>query len=468
MTDGDAERTAVPDTEDIFGIGRPIGEILRDFRLLSKLGEGGMGLVYKAHQLSLDQDVALKILAPELTENHAFVTRFYREARMSVQLKGNASIVHGIAVGFACAVCAYNGPPEEHAVHGAAADRHRGIHYFAMEFVEGDNLAEWLTRLRHLSVGDAVKIAIDVAQALEYAHSRKRPIFHRDVKPANIMVTPDGDVRLADLGLAKAAEDDGGLTQIGEMAGTPAFMPPEQARNAAMADGRSDIYALGATLYVMLTGQNPFPGKTMVDIVEAKERGKFESAHSINIAVSAPLDRILAKMLAPDPGNRYQTAAQVVAALADTGLASKYLAFLDSGATITAPLQGVIPQPDTGARRWRLRTLAAISALIPVVAALYLAGIHLLPSRSGVNHPVPGPSGDPVDTVLARAMERVENGDRDGARESLVSWLRDHPGDQRIVRPLSELERGALVLFQHQTPAMTSPLSPIWAATEPR
>jgi serine/threonine protein kinase len=454
--------------EDIFGIGRPIGEILRDFRLLSKLGEGGMGIVYKAHQLSLDQDVALKILRPQLAENRDFVARFYREARMSVQLKDNANIVHGIAVGFACALCDYNGPPEEHALH-PGVNQERGVHYFAMEFVEGDNLEHWLTRLGRLPVGDAVKITIDVAHALGYAHSRKRPIFHRDVKPVNIMVTPDGEVKLADLGLAKAAEDDSGLTQIGEMAGTPAYMPPEQARNAAMVDGRSDIYALGATLYVLLTGKKPFAGKTIPAIVEAKELGKFEPAHTVNAEVPETLDRILTRMLAADVSKRYQTAGQVAAALTELGLATKSLGFLDQETTVTGQSGGDTSNGHT--RRWQSRTLGGALAIV-LIAGIYslvrVAGYHFFQPPHALeteSQPAPAPpNAEPADMVLAHAMEQIASDQINAARGTLQRGLTDHPGDGRIERPLLELERGSLVLFQHQTPDETSPMGPIWTA----
>ena len=450
-------------TEDPFGIGRPIGEILRDFHLVDKLGEGAVGIVYKAHQLSLDQDVALKILAPQYTDSPQFVSRFYREARMSVQLKGNVHIIHGVAVGFACAVCGYNGPPEEHAPH-AGADRERGVHYFAMEFVEGHDLSYWLTQRGHLPVGDAVKITIDVARALEYAHSRKRPIFHRDVKPANIMVTPDGDVKLADLGLAKVAEEGDGPTQFGEMAGTPAYMPPEQARNAGMIDGRSDIYALGATLYVLLTGKKPFPGKTSMDILAAKDRGTFEPAHSVNPEVPGALDRLLSKMLAVDVGRRYQTAGEAAAALVATGLAATQLSIVDRDATVAEAAETPAPWAHPQRPRWAMWAVGGILASSVVAGVFYLVAARHVVQRPGPVSAEAPSTGDAVDTVVARAMEQVATNETDAARSTLKRWLSEHPADERVDRPLRELERGSLVLFQHQTPVLTSPVGPIWAA----
>ena len=459
------------DAEDSLGFSRSIEAILRDFRLVSKLGEGGMGVVYKAHQLSLDQDVALKILPPRLAANDEFVQRFYREARMSVKLKHD-NIVHGVAVGFTCATCGYNGPPEMH------PDTHtaQGLHYFAMEFVEGDNLDHWLKRLGHLSVGDAVKIAIDVARALDYAHSRK--ILHRDVKPANIMATLDGEVKLADLGLAKVAEDDSGLTQIGQMAGTVAYMPPEQAHNAALVDGRSDIYALGTTLYVLLTGRKPFPGKTAPEILAAKQRGMFEPASAANPEVPHALDDIIAKMMAVEVSKRYETAAKVATALAETKRASKRLTFLDAGgpATEAATSVAVIaqPQPTPHSKpRWLAAALASalLSVLIIGGAIVWTLAPHVrqpvavsTPSKSTApTNPVP-PTTEPTDLVLERALGQLTNGQFDDARATLARGFAAHPGDLQIERPLQELERGTLVLFQHGTRGKPSPVEPLWTA----
>src|SRR6266567_7426089 len=207
-----------------------------DFHLTKKLGEGGMGTVFKAHQMSMDRDVALKILPRHLAKDTSYVERFYREARASAKLD-HPNIVRGIAVG-----------------------EDRGYHYFAMEYIDGESSDKVLESQGKLQVGDAVKIALDVARALDHAHSKG--LVHRDIKPDNIMITRQGFVKLADLGLAKAADENQGLTQTGSGFGTPYYMPPEQARNAKYVDNRSDIYALGATLYHLLTGKVPFTGDT--------------------------------------------------------------------------------------------------------------------------------------------------------------------------------------------------------------
>jgi len=456
--------------EDIFGVGRPIGEILKDFRLTRKIGKGGMGVVYKAHQISLDQDVALKFLLPRLAENSDFVQRFYREARMSAKLQHAENIVHAVAVGFVCATCGYNGPPEDHPQHPAEGNQPRGLHYFAMEFVDGENLEQWLKRLGRIPVADTVKVGIDVAHALAYAHSLRPPIFHRDVKPANIMITPAGEVKLADLGLAKAAGDDTGLTQIGEMAGTVAYMPPEQARNAAMVDGRSDIYALGTTLYVLLTGKKPFSGDTDLKLVEAKERGTFEPAHTLNPEVPEVLDVIIAKMLAVKASKRYETAREVAGALLATGLASETLGFLE---TTVPPITVTRPGLPLK-RRWRLLAPACVLTAL-VLAGLYEAarGRQSDLYRWCQSHQYrwcqspTGPTAseaEPVDVILRRALDQLAVAQVSEARDTLAQGLAAHPRDQQIERPLLELNGGTLVLFQHQTQDETSPLKPLWDA----
>jgi serine/threonine-protein kinase len=287
---------------------------LGDFRLLKKLGEGGMGTVYKARQLSMDRDVALKVLPKNLAKDKDFVERFYREARSSAKLD-HPNIVRGIAVG------------EE-----------RGFHYFAMEFVDGDTSEKLLTEQGKLKVGDAVKIAIDIAHALDHAHSKG--MVHRDIKPENILITRDGTVKLADLGLAKQTDENSSLTQTGSGFGTPYYMPPEQARNAKYVDNRSDLYALGATLYHLLTGKLPFEGETAIEILTAKEEGQHTPARRTNVEIPELLDLVIDKMMARDPKARYQTAAELVAALEKTNCASDRLSWIGGRAagSVTRPV----------------------------------------------------------------------------------------------------------------------------------
>lgn len=257
-----------------------------DFKLLKRLGKGGMGEVFLAHQVSLDRKVAFKTLSKQLASKKSFIERFYREARSMAKLD-HPHVVRGYAVG--------------------EAD---GIHYVAMEFIDGRSLHDWMKKLARIEIGDAVHVAIRCAEALEHAHELN--IIHRDIKPDNVLVTKSGIVKVADLGLAKALDDDMSMTQSGTGLGTPYYMPPEQARNAKYVDGRSDIYALGCMLYYCVTGAHPFEGDSTLEIITAKERGIFKSARRVNPAVPERLDLIIDKALAKDPSHRYQTCTDLI------------------------------------------------------------------------------------------------------------------------------------------------------------
>jgi serine/threonine-protein kinase len=277
---------------------------LGDFRLLKKLGEGGMGSVYKAHQISLDREVAVKVLSKQLASNPSFVERFQREARLMARLD-HPNILRCFGVG------------EEH-----------GWHYFAMEFIDGGSMQGLLDRQGKLSVGDSLRVVLTCAEALGHAHELN--MIHRDIKPDNILLTRKGVIKVADLGLAKAHGENVQLTRTGTGAGTPIYMSPEQARDAKHVDHRTDIYALGCMLYTFLTGKPPFEGETYVELFEAKEKGKFPPARKFNDAVPERLDLILDKMMAKKPEHRYQTCAELIKDLGGLGLASATLTLLEA------------------------------------------------------------------------------------------------------------------------------------------
>jgi serine/threonine-protein kinase len=270
-----------------------------DFQLVKKLGEGAMGVVYRARQLSFQRDVALKVLFPRVAKNQKLVDRVYREAR-AMNLLDHPNIVHSYGCG------------EE-----------QGCPYVVMEFVEGRNLQKWLGKLGRFRVADAVVITVACARGLAYAH--RQGMVHRDIKPENILVTRAGEVKIADLGMVKAFDDDMALTQTGHAVGTPWYMPLEQAKNAKDADGRCDIYALGCTLYCLLTGNPPFAGGTIIDVIRAKEAGTFPPARSANPEVPERLDLVIAKMTAKMPRYRYQNCEELITDLEALQLAGARL-----------------------------------------------------------------------------------------------------------------------------------------------
>ena len=215
------------------GDGAPLTQ-LGDFKIVKKLGQGGMGEVYLAHQISLDRDVALKVMAKQFSSQETFVKRFKREAQTMAKLD------------------------HPHIVRGYAVGEDQGLLFLAMELIKGKSMQDWMEKLGKLSVGDALHVTLIVADALKHAHEIN--MIHRDIKPDNILVTDKGLVKVSDMGLAKAMDEDMSMTQSGTGLGTPYYMPPEQARNAKHVDHRSDIYALGCTLYHFVSGKLPFAG----------------------------------------------------------------------------------------------------------------------------------------------------------------------------------------------------------------
>jgi serine/threonine-protein kinase len=325
------------DGERADGPQRPATEkvvsVLGDFELVKKLGEGAMGEVWKAHQISFDRYVALKVLFPHVAKNVKLVERLRREGLVLGKLE-HPNIVEAYAM-----------------------DKAEGRHYVAMEYVDGDNLQQWLARLGRFPVADAVAITLVCARALEYAH--REGMIHRDIKPDNVLIDRRGTVKVADLGMVKTAGEDMELTQTGHAVGTPWYMPLEQARMAKEADGRCDIYALGCMLYCLLTGNPPFNGPTIVEVIEAKEIGTFPPARSVNPEVPERLDLIIAKMTAKMPRYRYQNCTELIKDLEGLGLASSKLGFLENKAAAPAAPSPALPKPaasaDPASEDWYVR-----------------------------------------------------------------------------------------------------------------
>lgn len=272
-----------------------------------------MGAVYLAFDEQKSRQVAVKVLADALASNQAYVDRFYREAR-SGSLLNHPNIVRCLNVG---------------------CDGSTGKHYLLLEYVDGPSAQTLLEQFGRLPVADAVHIALDIARGLEHAHSRN--IVHRDIKPGNILITLAGVSKLADLGLAKRTDEASHLTATRQGFGTPHYMPYEQALNAKRADARSDIYALGATLYQLVTGEVPFPGDNHLEVVEKKGVGEFRPASAANPEVPAVLDAILERMMAREPRMRYQTASELIIDLERSRLAAPVPSFIDPDRAMQDP-----------------------------------------------------------------------------------------------------------------------------------
>ena len=261
------------------------------YELLGKLGAGAMGAVFKARQKSLDRVVALKILPPSAAKDQKFIERFMREARTSAKLN-HPNIVQGIDVG---------------------KDEASGLYYFAMELVDGPSLKAVLDKEKVIPEKRALEITRGVSSALECAE--KAGIVHRDIKPDNILLTQNGTVKLADLGLARqTGANDAGITLGGTALGTPYYMSPEQVRGELdKVSVRSDIYSLGATLFCLVTGRQAFTGATSALIMSKHLTEAPPKPREINPEISEECSRLILKMLQKDAAKRPQSAAELSA-----------------------------------------------------------------------------------------------------------------------------------------------------------
>jgi serine/threonine protein kinase len=317
------------------------GKTLGNFKILSRLGRGGMAVVYKAHEASLNRVVALKVIGRHLSDDPAFVKRFQREAEAAAQLN-HKGIVQIYSIG-----------------------KEENLHYFTMEYVKGKTLQEIIKEEGLLPVARAVSIVREVAEALAVAH--EAGIVHRDIKPPNIMVDTRGGVKVADFGIAQMTTAATKLTATGFFIGTPEYISPEQCQGRPL-DGRSDIYSLGVTLYEMLSGKTPFQADTPAGLVLQIVEGRFKPVGELNPNVPQNVLQVVEKMMHTDAGQRYQTAEDVVAALqAVESTAARGWA------------DGSTPTVAIGGPKKRTRTRLYAATVVVLVAALVAAWLFLRP-----------------------------------------------------------------------------------------
>jgi serine/threonine-protein kinase len=264
------------------------GRNLGGYRLLRRLGSGGMADVYLAEQQSLGRHVAVKVLRPATLRHPAAVERFMQEARAA------AALVHGNIV-------------QIHEV--ACVD---GIHFLAEECVSGPSLKAWFSARGPLDAPQALSVLSQVGSAL--VKSAQAGIVHRDIKPENLLVTPAGEVKVTDFGLARMLEDDLELTQEGMTLGTPLYMSPEQAAGKAV-DVRSDLYSLGATVYHLLAGVPPFTGPTSLAVAMAHQREPLMPLAAHRPELPAGLGRIVDQLLEKKPEDRCESPTELLQAV---------------------------------------------------------------------------------------------------------------------------------------------------------
>jgi predicted Ser/Thr protein kinase len=265
-----------------------IGRTVGNYQILEELGRGGMAVVYRAYQASLNRYVAIKVLPPQFAFDREFVERFQREAKAAAGLRHpNIVVIHDVG-------------------------QEAGTYYIVMEYLEGRTLKQVIEQEGPLPVVRAARIVEQVTAALDYAH--QRGFVHRDVKPANIFVGEGDRVTLTDFGIAKAASETQHLTQTGMLMGTPEYMSPEQA-GGGQVDHRTDLYALGVVLYQMLVGRVPFRGTTPHATLHAVIYEAPLPPRQVNPNLSPAVEAVILKAVAKRPEQRFQRGADMVAAL---------------------------------------------------------------------------------------------------------------------------------------------------------
>jgi serine/threonine protein kinase len=284
------------------------GETVGPYRIVEQLGSGGMATVFKAYHANLDRYVAIKVLHPAFKQDPNFLSRFQREARIVAKLQHPAIVP----------VYDFN--------------EHEGQPYLVMRFIEGETLKARLGK-GDLPLPEVVRVLHPVGEALQYAHGQG--VLHRDVKPSNILLTPDGQVFLADFGLARIAQAGESTLSQDALVGTPQYISPEQARGDSDLDARTDVYSLGVVMYELLIGRVPYQADTPYAVIHDHIYAPLPLPRSIKPGFPEALERVLLKALAKERGDRYASVAELMTAFE---MAAKAI-------ISEAPTQAMAPDP---------------------------------------------------------------------------------------------------------------------------
>ncbi len=391
-----------------------IGRKLSHFRILERLGQGGMGVVYRAEDEKLRRVVALKVLPADRLADEGRRLRFVREARTAAAVTHSSiAVVHEI-------------------------DEAEGVVFIAMELVEGRTLGAAIGG-RPMSPREALRLAVEIAEGLAAAHRAR--VIHRDLKPANIMVTPDGRAKVLDFGLAKLLQErepagpseasgmptvSGEMTQAGSVLGTTAYMSPEQARGLPV-DARSDLFSFGVVLYEMVTGRAPFAGATAMDVMSAILSREAPPASMMNAQVPAELDRIIGKCLEKDARDRYQDSRDLVVDL------RRLKRDTESPRLNRAGASGPPPATSLPRRATRMPRLAWSAAALVIAGAAAVTGWKLLPRQENFQERIQrqltaNPADNPVlDAGISPDGHYLAYTDASGIHVSQIDTGETHP-----------------------------------------
>jgi len=364
------------------------------FEVIEKIGQGGMGMVLKARQVSMDRIVALKILPPRLAANKSFIRRFEREAKAAARIN-----YQGV-------VTAYDTGVEKE------------LRWIAMEYVEGISLREKLQAQGRLDENEALDITLQAARAL--VHINRAGLVHRDIKPDNILLTLGGRVKIADLGLARGdILADITITQTGSAVGTPHYISPEQARGVPDIDIRADIYSLGATLYHMLIGAVPFEGSTPAVVLTKHINEPLPDPAALRPELKPQIIKILRKMMAKDRENRFQAPDELIVALdgnfAQAGLSVSTGTTSPKATTVhrTAPAKPKAPPLN-------LKKLVIITGAV-FAGVLVLLGLYAALSGKGAHNESPdGPQTNAAQGEITVGANALQSNKRKGKKKNIT------------------------------------------------
>ena len=398
--------------------GSPLPLRFGDYEILEEIARGGMGVVYKARQVSLDRFVALKMILAHDRASEETVQRFYREAQAAAGLD------------------------HPHIVPVHDMGELEGHHYYIMAFVEGTSLTGLVQKNGPPPTRLAATILLAVAEAVAFAH--ERGIIHRDLKPANVLIDEKGRPRVADFGLAKQWASDSGLTGAGQPLGTPSYMPPEQVRGQRDRVGPcSDIFGLGGILYYLLTGQAPFQGESVEAVLHQVLHEEPVPPQQLNPQAAPELAALCLKCLEKDPARRYPTAEAVVEALRGV--------LAGGSPTITRSPQPVASPGQRGGRL--LRLWGGLVAALVVIGGVLLT-LWWLPGKS--TGPSPEDAGE-VDKLIRELIPQPGHLQKDFGMQ--VTMVRDGSGEDGV--PGRRHCLGQLVALQGlMTPGLTASMFP--------